>query len=201
MGNLVVMNLVLSLAVTVVGVAFARPAARAHGRGKAPCSTWGSATCASYSSAGLFVNFAQSSNMIMRGDGGAGPRHGHHGRRRHPQHGPRAGVHPRAARSGAGPGRSRVRHRAVAGCAGGRDAMVVRQAREDGAHRARGGVARGAGRGGEGGRVGHAHAGAHARPAGDHLPRGGRVGAARSGRCCSARRCASSRSRSSRCGA
>ncbi len=40
----------------------------------------------------------------------------------------------------------------------------------------------------------------HARPAGDHLPRGGRVGRRGSGRCCSARRCASSRSRSSRCG-
>ncbi|MFR1638260.1 MAG: hypothetical protein ACLSVD_03255 [Eggerthellaceae bacterium] len=50
MGNLVVMNLVLSLAVTVVGVAFARPLLALTGAEGAMLDL-GSATCASYSSA------------------------------------------------------------------------------------------------------------------------------------------------------
>lgn len=51
MGNLVVMNLVLSLAVTVGGRRVRPPAARAHGRGRRHARPGGVATCASYSSA------------------------------------------------------------------------------------------------------------------------------------------------------
>ena len=54
--------------------------------------------------------------------------------------------------------------------------MVVRQAREDGAHRPRGRFARDTPRSAEGGRVRHAHAGARAGAASHRLPRGRRMG-------------------------
>ena len=68
MGNLVVMNLVLSLAVTVVGVAFARPLLALTGAEGAMLDL-GECYLRIIFLGSLFVNFAQSSNMIMRGEG------------------------------------------------------------------------------------------------------------------------------------
>lgn len=68
MGNLVVMNLVLSLAVTVVGVAFARPLLALTGAEGAMLDL-GERYLRIIFLGSLFVNFAQSSNMIMRGEG------------------------------------------------------------------------------------------------------------------------------------
>ena len=68
MGTLVVMNLVLSLAVTVVGVAFARPLLALTGAEGAMLDL-GECYLRIIFLGSLFVNFAQSSNMIMRGEG------------------------------------------------------------------------------------------------------------------------------------
>lgn len=68
MGNLIVMNLVVSVATTVVVIAFARPLLAltgAEGEMLDLATTY--LQCIYCGS--LFVNFAQSSNMVMRGEG------------------------------------------------------------------------------------------------------------------------------------
>ena len=105
---------------------------------------------------------------------GAG--HGHHGRRRRPQHGAGPSVHPGPARHRARHPGGGLRHGDHADDPSGRHAVVVRQAREDGAYRPRGRFARDTPRSAEGGRVRHAHAGARAGTASHRLPRGRRMG-------------------------
>ena len=128
----------------------------------------------------------------------AGAGHGHHGRRRRPQHGAGPSVHPGPARPRARHPGGGLRHGDHADDPSGRHAVVVRQAREDGAHRPRGRFARDTPRSAEGGRVRHAHAGARAGASPTARPP---HGAARNGRCCWEPRCASRRSPSSLCGA
>lgn len=68
MGNLIVMNLVLSLCVTVLGIAFARPLLALTGAEGAMLDL-ATRYLRIVFAGSLFVNFAQSSNMIMRGEG------------------------------------------------------------------------------------------------------------------------------------
>ena len=83
----------------------------------------------------------------------AGAGHGHHGRRRRPQHGAGPSVHPGPARPRARHPGGGLRHGDHADDPSGRHAVVVRQAREDGAYRPRGRFARDTPRSAEGGRV------------------------------------------------
>ena len=68
MGNLVVMNLVISLASTVLVIAFARPLLALTGAEGDMLDLAVSYLRIIYCGS-LFVNFAQSSNMVMRGEG------------------------------------------------------------------------------------------------------------------------------------
>lgn len=68
MGNLIVMNLVLSLLVTLVGVVFARPLLALTGA-QGEMLDLATRYLRIIFLGSLFVNFAQSSNMIMRGEG------------------------------------------------------------------------------------------------------------------------------------
>ncbi|TNU89131.1 MATE family efflux transporter [Eggerthella lenta] len=68
MGNLVVMNLVLSLTVTIVGTVFARPLLALTGA-QGQVLDLAESYLRIMLVGSLFVNFAQSSNMVMRGKG------------------------------------------------------------------------------------------------------------------------------------
>ena len=68
MGNLIAMNLILSIAVTVLGVLFAQPLLALTGA-EGPMLDLATAYLRVIFCGSLFVNFAQSSNMVMRGEG------------------------------------------------------------------------------------------------------------------------------------
>lgn len=68
MGNLIAMNLILSIAVTVLGVLFAQPLLALTGA-EGPMLDLATAYLRVIFCGNLFVNFAQSSNMVMRGEG------------------------------------------------------------------------------------------------------------------------------------
>lgn len=68
MRNLVVMNLVLSLVITVVGMVLARPLLSLTGA-EGQMLDLAESYLRIVFAGSLFVNFAQSSNMIMRGEG------------------------------------------------------------------------------------------------------------------------------------
>ena len=152
MGNLVVMNLVLSLTVTIVGTVFARPLLALTGA-QGQVLDLAESYLRIMLVGSLFVNFAQSSNMVMRGKGELARAMAIMGGGRRPQHGAGPSVHPGPTRPRARHPGGGLRHGDRADDPSGRHAVVVRQAREDGAHRPRGRFARDTPRSAEGGRV------------------------------------------------
>lgn len=68
MGNLIALNLVLSIAVTVIGMVFTRPILRLTGA-EGEILNIAERYLRIIFAGSLFVNFAQSANMVMRGEG------------------------------------------------------------------------------------------------------------------------------------
>ena len=175
-GNLVFMNIVLSSAVTVLGIVLSRASCSCWLAPRARCSSLRRATCASSSQAGLVRELRPELQHDHARRGRAGQGHAHHGFERGAQHRAGSGVHPRAQGPGPRGGGGRMRDGALPGGARSPHGLVVRQARE-GRARSRGALRRRAVlRGVESGLLGVLHAGAHARAAGRHLPGRGRMG-------------------------
>lgn len=68
MGNLIALNLILSIAVTVIGMVFTRPILRLTGA-EGEILNIAERYLRIIFAGSLFVNFAQSANMVMRGEG------------------------------------------------------------------------------------------------------------------------------------
>lgn len=68
MGNLIALNLILSIAITVIGMVFTRPILRLTGA-ESEILNIAERYLRIIFAGSLFVNFAQSANMVMRGEG------------------------------------------------------------------------------------------------------------------------------------